>query len=850
MQASTGGLPPEISSRSPPTSQTNNTMTDPPSNFPPLPKNSKRKTMHISEFLVTDKPAAGTEDVPSNGAQGLPYTTAERRISYKDMAQGLSFSTGDEDIYDLEDLAIDSDNDDITETEEDDEFCPTIRLNKDEKASLRKPWRHALIIKMYDKQIGYLSLMRKLQAKWAIKGKLTLTDLGCSFYVARFSSRQDHEHVITQGPWMIDDHYLTIRKWVPNFVPTEDKLTHLTAWVRIPKLPVEYFDKGFLTKIGSRIGTVIRIDKNTEMAERGQFTRMSIEVNLEKPLLSKFRLNKKVYHIQYEGLRMICFKCGRLGHLVSECSFDPSKLSPNTHDPQNEQDTDTILMEPVTENVPVPVPQEPESNFGEWMFVKKPPRRKPQPKNDYLTPATGNQQGSNIFNYGKNQSNNYGTRFQILANQSQNNLGIISPHILPGISQENITFSSSANQPNTSHNNSSNISSFQKYSNDKNTKYSKKKSTSNSTNIPKSSNIESSNILKDITNSNTPIQINSNTPAAKNLSNSQTSPIIQNATHPRPTHLHISPTVATTSLPPSAPNNRDDSPSTNLQDESMVGDARTLYGGDDTGEPSNGCHVSTAQRTANESPSGAIDSMEFEVSRRGEEPWFFSAIYASPNPQNRNELWAELERYAKNNNYPWMLAGDFNETRSLAERHGGDHNMARRCNLFNNWIENCELIELEFSGSLHTWARGNSCDTRQSARLDRALCNSDWGTRFENATVKHFPAYQSDHCPLFISPNGFVPLQSVQKPFRFQAAWLTHEKFAEFVSESWSVGSSLVDQLSSLSHKLQNWNHEVFGNIFRKKRELLACIEGCQKHLSLKKDRYLMKLEAKLRREL
>ncbi|XP_074318455.1 uncharacterized protein LOC141655267 [Silene latifolia] len=138
----------------------------------------------------------------------------------------------------------------------------------------------------------------------------------------------------------------------------------------------------------------------------------------------------------------------------------------------------------------------------------------------------------------------------------------------------------------------------------------------------------------------------------------------------------------------------------------------------------------------------------FEVARNGELPWLFSAVYASPGPSNRRELWSELENFARVNNRSWLIAEDINETRSLSERHGGNQNMARRCDHFNNWIEDCELIELAFTGPNHTWARGNSMETRQSARLDRALCNSDWGIRFEEAMVRHLPAISSDHCSL------------------------------------------------------------------------------------------------------
>lgn len=119
---------------------------------------------------------------------------------------------------------------------------------------------------------------------------------------------------------MLDDSYLTIRKWVSNFVPNDTPIKILTAWVRIPNLSVEYFDINFLHKVGSKIGKVLRVDKNTAQAERGQFTRISVEIDLIKPLLSKFWLKGKVWRVQYEGLRIVCFKCGKLGHTKEECT--------------------------------------------------------------------------------------------------------------------------------------------------------------------------------------------------------------------------------------------------------------------------------------------------------------------------------------------------------------------------------------------------------------------------------------------------------------------------------------------------------------------------------------------------
>ena len=240
-----------------------------------------------------------------------------------------------------------------------------------------------------------------------------------------------------------------------------------------------------------------------------------------------------------------------------------------------------------------------------------------------------------------------------------------------------------------------------------------------------------------------------------------------------------------------------------------------------------------------------------EVRKVGEDPWLFSAVYASPDSTLRKELWKELEKIKDDYSGPWLLAGDFNETMSMTERNGVESTeMMRRCREFSNWVNNNELINSGCSGPNHTWFRGNSSDTFKSARLDRGLANEDWRMRFCEGAVRNLPKAASDHCPIIVSTNGFSPIPMVTKPFRFQAAWLNQARFHEFVYENWKTTAPVVPFLREFASKLQKWNREEFYNIFRKKSELWARLEGVQSILASGRQSHLVKLEAKLRREM
>lgn len=143
--------------------------------------------------------------------------------------------------------------------------------------------------------------------------------------MAKFDSLRDYEFAKYDGPWIILDHYLIVQELEPNFIPQKNKLDMLLLWVRFPLLPIEYFKEEFLMKIDKEIGRRIRIDTTTSLISKGKFARVCIEVDLFKPILSKFTLCGEVMPIEYEGIHLVCFSCGIYGQKQGQCSKEGEK---------------------------------------------------------------------------------------------------------------------------------------------------------------------------------------------------------------------------------------------------------------------------------------------------------------------------------------------------------------------------------------------------------------------------------------------------------------------------------------------------------------------------------------------
>ncbi|KAJ1377243.1 hypothetical protein SESBI_49098 [Sesbania bispinosa] len=159
---------------------------------------------------------------------------------------------------------------------------------------------------------------------WQPRDYMEVMDLENDYFLARFKNAEDFQYVFEGGPWQIMNHYLVMQRWRPEFFPFEDDMKHVAVWVRIPGLPVEYYDSKILLRIGNSIDKTMKIDGNSLMGKdgpvgelfqvRAKFSRICVEVDLRMVLVSKFELNGRIYMVEYEGLHRVCFLCGRYGH--------------------------------------------------------------------------------------------------------------------------------------------------------------------------------------------------------------------------------------------------------------------------------------------------------------------------------------------------------------------------------------------------------------------------------------------------------------------------------------------------------------------------------------------------------
>ncbi|XP_075645819.1 uncharacterized protein LOC142616982 [Castanea sativa] len=206
--------------------------------------------------------------------------------------------------------------------------------------------------------------------------------------------------------------------------------------------------------------------------------------------------------------------------------------------------------------------------------------------------------------------------------------------------------------------------------------------------------------------------------------------------------------------------------------------------------------------------------------------WLFTVVYASPRSAERNILWNNLNKVAELHNMPWVLVGDFHEPFQAEDKFGG--------RAIRPWF---------------TWTNRREVQALIQEQIDRVFVNPSWCLLYPEARVVHLTRCHSNHCPIMLQVLPRVQRQD-NRPFKFQTCWLSNPTFPYVVSPAWRHSYELEKAIKHFTRDATNWNKMQFGNIFARKKNIMARLNGIQRTLSIRPSNFLLNLENNLLKEL
>jgi hypothetical protein len=143
---------------------------------------------------------------------------------------------------------------------------------------------------------------------------------------------------------------------------------------------------------------------------------------------------------------------------------------------------------------------------------------------------------------------------------------------------------------------------------------------------------------------------------------------------------------------------------------------------------------------------------------------------------------------------------------------------------FSEFIQGQSLVDIPLQGRQFTWS-----NNQVWSKIDRFLLSPEWEEHYPYVSQSCLPRLLSDHFPLMLDCGMH---REGKRYFKFENMWLNSDGFVEQVQRWWESydfqglpSFVLANKLKTLKVDLKKWNAEVFGDVGKKKKELLEGIK-------------------------
>ena len=195
--------------------------------------------------------------------------------------------------------------------------------------------RGRLILSKGDKPYGSREVLTKLQQHWTNIRPWKMTPLGEGYIEFAFASYEDLRSIWAKGTLNLKPGLLQLFEWSKDFSARTQRQTHAHVWIRLHKLPQEYWMDRTLKEIASAIGTLLLVDSATKNRVFGHYARILVDMDLSKHIFNELMIEREGYSfaikITYERLPSFCTHYRNIGHHTTSCRWLQPAKTKDTH---------------------------------------------------------------------------------------------------------------------------------------------------------------------------------------------------------------------------------------------------------------------------------------------------------------------------------------------------------------------------------------------------------------------------------------------------------------------------------------------------------------------------------------
>jgi hypothetical protein len=186
---------------------------------------------------------------------------------------------------------------------------------------------------------------------------------------------------------------------------------------------------------------------------------------------------------------------------------------------------------------------------------------------------------------------------------------------------------------------------------------------------------------------------------------------------------------------------------------------------------------------------------------------------------------------------PWICAGDFNEVLHQDEQIGGNPRNEAQMLAFRECLMKCELTDLGYKGYSFTWNNKREGEANMQVRLDMGVVMASFLGLFPDVQAEHVVTEESDHMALVIRTLATAPRRQPgqHRGFMFEEMWMKHEGYESMIQEAWDSNPSVDSGIAGFWHKLRamsrdmkRWSFDTFGSVQAELKALRGKLEAAK----------------------